>query len=73
MRITIEPTYTTGAKYIVESDIEHINEMARMFKGLLVQVGFHPNNVDELFSEDLDIERWFLEEDTENCCDSDQC
>ena len=70
MRITIEPDLT-GAKYIVESDIEHINEMARMFKGLLVQVGYHPNNVDGLFSED--IERWFLEEDTENCCDSDQC
>ena len=60
MKITIEPY--SGGTYTAENDADHINEIARMFKGLLVQVGYHPNNVDELFSEDL--ERWFLESET---------
>jgi hypothetical protein len=69
MKITFEPY--SGGTYTAESQAEHINEVALMFKGLLVQVGYHPENVDDLFSEDL--ERWFLEKDAENSRNSDQC
>ena len=69
MKITLEPY--SGGTYTAQNDAEHINEVANMFRGLLVQVGYLPKTVDELFSEDL--ERWFSEKDAENCCDSDQC
>lgn len=59
MKITLEPY--SGGTYTAQNEAEHINEIAKMFKGLLVQVGYHPNSVDNLFSEDL--ERWFAEND----------
>ena len=48
--------------YSVESDEDHLNlnEMAEQFKGLLVNAGFHPSNVDDLFNTDY---QWFTEEE----------
>ena len=57
MRITIEPY--SGGTFTAENDAEHINKVVTMFKGLLVQAGYHPHTVDELFTEDL--ETWFPE------------
>jgi hypothetical protein len=57
MKITIEPY--SGGTFTAENDAEHINKVVNMFKGLLVQVGYHPHTVDDLFTEDL--ETWFPE------------
>ena len=57
MKITIEPY--SGGTFTAENDAEHINKVVSMFKGLLVQVGYHPHTVDNLFTEDL--ETWFPE------------
>ena len=52
--------------YSVESDdgYDHsdVYELAEQFKGLLVNAGFHPTNVDSLFN--LDYE-WFTEKELE--------
>lgn len=85
MKITLEPY--SGGTYTAENDAEHISKVVSMFKGLLVQVGYHPQTVDDQFTEE--VETWFpesdtdpdevtlppewSEKDTENCCDSDQC
>lgn len=58
MKITLEPY--SGGKYTAECDAEHVGEVVRMFKGLLVQTGYHPETVDQLFTEE---ESWFPEED----------
>ena len=55
MRITIEPY--SGGTFTAENDAEHISKVVTMFKGLLVQSGYHPHTVDDLFTEDL--ETWF--------------
>lgn len=60
MKITLEPY--SGGTYTAQTDAEHISEVVNMFKGLLVQVGYHPKNVDELFTEDL--ESWFPEKES---------
>jgi len=54
MKITIEPY--SGGTYTAECDAEHVSEVVRMFKGLLVQSGYHPETVDDLFTEE---ESWF--------------
>jgi len=49
--------------YSVESDEAfdgtNITELVEQFKGLLVNAGFHPSNVDELFNTEY---QWFSEE-----------
>ena len=46
--------------YSVESedqfDGQSLNELAEQFKGLLVNAGFHPSNVDDLMNTDYN---WF--------------
>jgi Tat protein secretion system quality control protein TatD with DNase activity len=52
--------------YSVESDegYDHnVYELAEQFKGLLVNAGFHPSNVDSIF--DLDYQ-WFTDEENAN-------
>ena len=48
--------------YSVESDEDHLNlnEIGEQFKGLLVNAGFHPSNVDDLLNTDY---QWFTEEE----------
>ena len=47
--------------YSVESDEDVDAEgLADMFKGLMVSMGFHPQNVDELFNTEYE---WFPEEE----------
>lgn len=61
MKITITIHDKT---YSVESnegyDHGNIDEIAEQFKGLLVNAGFHPSNVDELFNTEY---RWFTQEE----------
>lgn len=51
-----------GKIYSIESDEDHLNlnEIGEQFKGLLVNAGFHPSNVDDLFNTDY---QWFTEEE----------
>jgi len=53
-----------GKTYSVESDDAFdgtdVYELAEQFKGLLVNAGFHPSNVDSIF--DLD-HQWFTDEE----------
>lgn len=54
MKITIEPY--SGGTYSAQEDAEQIEVVINMFKGLLVQMGYHPKTVDEhLITE----EPWF--------------
>ena len=62
MKITMEPY--SGGTFTAQTDAEHVNEVVNMFRGLLVQVGYHPETVDNLFSEDL--EKWFKESEAES-------
>jgi len=52
-----------GKTYSVESEGElegeHISEMVEHFKGLLVNAGYHPHNVDEYFNTEY---QWFNNE-----------
>jgi len=56
-----------GKTYSVESDDSFdgtdVYDLAEQFKGLLVNAGFHPSNVDSIF--DLDYQ-WFTEEENAN-------
>ena len=56
-----------GKTYSVESDDAFdgtdVCELAEQFKGLLVNAGFHPSNVDSIF--DLDYQ-WFTDEENAN-------
>lgn len=55
-----------GKTYSVESDGSFdgadVYDLAEQFKGLLVNAGFHPSNVDSIF--DLDYQ-WFTDEENE--------
>lgn len=62
MKITLEPY--SGGTFTAQDDAEHISKVVNMFKGLLVQVGYHPQTVDSMFTED--IETWFPESDKEH-------
>jgi Tat protein secretion system quality control protein TatD with DNase activity len=58
MKITIN---TYGKAYSVESDEDvDAESLANMFKGLMVSMGFHPKNVDQLFNTELE---WFPKEE----------
>ena len=52
--------------YSVESDEGYdgsdVYEIAEQFKGLLVNAGFHPSNVDSIFNLDY---QWFTDEENE--------
>tara|TARA_B100001093_G_scaffold517018_1_gene597342 strand:- start:7733 stop:7915 length:183 start_codon:yes stop_codon:yes gene_type:complete len=49
--------------YSVESDEDVDAEgLADMLKGLMVSMGFHPKNVDELFNTEYE---WFSEEEND--------
>ena len=52
--------------YSVESDEAFdgtdVYELAEQFKGLLVNAGFHPSNVDSIFSLDY---QWFTDEENQ--------
>jgi len=55
-----------GKIYSVESDDSFdgsdVYELAEQFKGLLVNAGYHPSNVDSLFNLDY---QWFTEKELE--------
>ena len=58
MKITItnyDKTYSV--EYDNDTDLESV---ADMFKGLLVSMGYHPSNVDELFNTEY---KWFTQEE----------
>ena len=58
MKITINnynKTYTTETDEDVDAE-----SLADMFKGLMVNMGYHPSNVDELFNTEY---QWFTEEE----------
>ena len=58
MKININ---TYGKTYSVESDEDvDAESLADMFKGLMVSMGFHPKNVDQLFNTEFE---WFPEEE----------
>ena len=60
MKITINNYNKT---YSVETDEDMDAEsMADAFKGLLVSMGYHPSNVDELFNTEY---KWFTQEEIE--------
>jgi hypothetical protein len=52
--------------YSIESDEgydgSNVYELAEQFKGLLVNAGFHPSNVDSIFNLDC---QWFTDEENE--------
>ena len=56
-----------GKTYSVESDDAFdgtdVYELAEQFKGLLVNAGFHPSNVDSIFNLDY---QWFTDEENAN-------
>ena len=56
-----------GKTYSVESDDAFdgtdVYELAEQFKGLLVNAGFHPSNVDDIFNLDY---QWFSDEENAN-------
>lgn len=63
-----------GKVYSVESengnqldDCEQVSEVVEQFKGLLVNAGYHPSNVDELFNTEY---QWFNNDEAtlENVC-----
>ena len=56
MKITLEPY--SGGTYTAQTEAEHISEVVNMFKGLLVQTGYHPKVVDECFNE-FEVDSWF--------------
>jgi hypothetical protein len=58
MKITITNyDKTHSVEYDNDADIESV---ADMFKGLLVGMGYHPSNVDELFNTEY---KWFTQEE----------
>lgn len=44
-------------------DGTNLNELVEQFKGLLVNAGFHPSNVDDMFNTDY---QWFTEEERQD-------
>lgn len=61
MKITLEPC--SGGSYTSQNDAEHIEQVIIMFKGLLVQMGYHPKTVDDYF---ITEETWFDTTTTDN-------
>ena len=59
MKITFEPY--SGGTFTAETDAEHIGKVCEIIKGLLVQVGYHPTNVDDYIQID---DQWFPNSET---------
>ena len=57
MKITLEPY--SGGVYTAQNDAEHIDEVVKSFKCLLVSCGYHPETVDKYF---ITEEEWFPEQ-----------
>ncbi len=58
MKITINNYNKT---YSVETDEDvDAESLADMFKGLMINMGYHPSNVDELFNTEY---KWFTQEE----------
>ena len=50
--------------YSVETDEDvDAESLGDMFKGLMVSMGYHPSNVDELFNTEY---KWFTQEEIDN-------
>jgi hypothetical protein len=58
MKITIEPY--SGGTFSGETEAEHIEQVAILFKGILVAAGYHPRTADELFDTE---EKWYTQEE----------
>ena len=58
MKITIN-NYNKTYSVEVDDDMD-AESMADIFKGLLVSMGYHPCNIDELFNTEY---KWFTEEE----------
>jgi len=61
MKITINnynKTYTTETDEDVDAE-----SLADIFKGLMVNMGYHPSNVDELFNTEY---KWFTQEEIDD-------
>ena len=59
MRITLRQIFD-DREYSATSNAEDIESVVDMFKGLLVQAGYHPKTVDEYL---VTSNKWFDEED----------
>ena len=60
MKITINSNEKT---YSVETDDDiNVEGMADIFKGLLVSMGYHPSNVDELINTEY---KWFTQQEVD--------
>jgi len=58
MKITIT---NYGKTFSVETDEDvDVESLADMFKGLMVSMGYHPSNVDELINSEY---KWFTQEE----------
>ena len=53
-------TYSVGIRRVFDGS--NVYELAEQFKGLLVNAGFHPSNVDSIFNL---IYQWFTDEENE--------
>ena len=58
MKITIT-NYNRTYSAETEEDVD-AESLADMFKGLMVNMGYHPSNVDELFNTEY---KWFTQEE----------
>lgn len=58
MKITIEPY--SGGTWSGSTDAECIEEVATLFKGLLVAAGYHPRNADDIFDTQ---DKWYTDEE----------
>lgn len=61
MKITIS-NYSKTYSAETDEDID-AESMVDMFKGLMVNMGYHPCNVDELFNTEY---KWFTQEEIDN-------
>lgn len=60
MKVTIN---SNGKTYSVETNDDiNVEGMADIFKGLLVSMGYHPSNVDELINTEY---KWFTQEEVD--------
>ena len=60
MKVTIN---SNGKTYSVETNDDiNVEGMADIFKGLLVGMGYHPSNVDELINTD---HKWFTQQEVD--------
>ena len=61
MKITIN-NYNKTYSVEVDDDMD-VESMADIFKGLLVSMGYHPCNVDELFNTEY---KWFTQDEIDD-------